>query len=225
MTIAAVVTAAGRGTRLGSATPKALVPVVGRPLLAYALDRIAPLTSRIVVTAVPEQLSVFAEAVEGRADVVAGGESRQSSVWAGLSALASHGGLDPDDIVLVHDAARAFMPTSVMRDAVAAVEGGADAAVPVVPVVDTLVSAPGALGEYGHGVDRDTVRAVQTPQVFRARVLIAAHEASVGREATDDAALVRELGYRVVATDGHPWGLKVTHAGDLALATFIAENS
>ena len=54
MTIAAVVTAAGRGTRLGSATPKALVPVVGRPLLAYALDRIAPLTSRIVVTAVPE---------------------------------------------------------------------------------------------------------------------------------------------------------------------------
>ena len=72
---------------------------------------------------------------------------------------------------------------------------------------------------------RGTVRAVQTPQVFRARVLIAAHEASVGREATDDAALVRELGYRVVATDGHPWGLKVTHAGDLALATFIAENS
>ena len=59
MTIAAVVTAAGRGTRLGSATPKALVTVVGRPLLAYALDRIAPLTSRIVVTAAPEQLSAF----------------------------------------------------------------------------------------------------------------------------------------------------------------------
>jgi 2-C-methyl-D-erythritol 4-phosphate cytidylyltransferase len=56
-------------------------------------------------------------------------------------------------------------------------------------------------------------------------VLVAAHEASAGREATDDAALVRELGYRVVATDGHPWGLKVTHAGDLALAAFIAENS
>ncbi|MCR6711796.1 MAG: 2-C-methyl-D-erythritol 4-phosphate cytidylyltransferase [Demequina sp.] len=225
MTIAAVVTAAGRGTRLGSATPKALVPVVGRPLLAYALDRIAPLTSRIVVTAVPEQLSAFAEAVEGRADVVAGENPGSPPSGQGFPRWPPHGGLDPDDIVLVHDAARAFMPTSVMRDAVAAVEGGADAAVPVVPVVDTLVSAPGALGEYGHGVDRDTVRAVQTPQVFRARVLIAAHEASVGREATDDAALVRELGYRVVATDGHPWGLKVTHAGDLALATFIAENS
>jgi 2-C-methyl-D-erythritol 4-phosphate cytidylyltransferase len=54
---------------------------------------------------------------------------------------------------------------------------------------------------------------------------MAAHEAAQGRDATDDAALVRDLGYRVVATEGHPWGLKVTHAGDLALATFIAENS
>jgi len=225
VTIAAVVTAAGRGTRLGNATPKALVAVAGRPLLAHALDRITPLASRVVVTAVPEALDVFADAVEGRADVVAGGDSRQSSVWAGLSALAANGGLDPDDIVLVHDAARAFMPTSAMREAVAAVEGGADAAIPVVPIVDTLVSAPGALGEYGHGVDRDSVRGVQTPQVFRARVLFAAHEASVGRDATDDAALVRELGFRIVATDGHPWGLKVTHAGDLALAAFIAEHS
>jgi 2-C-methyl-D-erythritol 4-phosphate cytidylyltransferase len=225
VTITAVVTAAGRGTRLGSATPKALVEVAGRPLLSHALDRIAPLASRIVVTAVPEQLAAFTAAVAGRADVVAGGDSRQASVWAGLSRLAESGGLDADDIVLVHDAARAFMPTRAMREAVAAVEGGADAAVPVVPVVDTLVAAPGAFGEYGRGVDRDSVRAVQTPQVFRARVLVAAHEASAGREATDDAALVRELGYRVVATDGHPWGLKVTHAGDLALAAFIAENS
>ncbi len=68
-------------------------------------------------------------------------------------------------------------------------------------------------------------RAVQTPQVFRATVLAAAHEAGAGRAATDDATLVRELGLRVVATEGHPWGFKVTHAGDLALATFIAEHS
>lgn len=224
MTIAAVVTAAGRGTRLGGATPKALVPVAGRPLLSHALDRIAPLASRIVVTAVPELVDTFRDVVGGRADVVAGGGSRQDSVWAGIVALGERG-MDPDDIVLVHDAARAFMPTSAMREAIAAVEAGADAAIPVVPVVDTLVAAPNAFGEYGRPVDRDGVRAVQTPQVFRARVLVAAHEAAAGREATDDAALVRELGYRVVATDGHPWGLKVTQAGDLALATFIAENT
>jgi len=224
VTIAAVVTAAGRGTRMGGATPKALVHVAGRPLVAHALDRIAPLAARIVVTAVPELVETFREAVEGRADVVAGGGSRQDSVWAGITALGERG-LVPDDIVLVHDAARAFMPTSAMREAIAAVEGGADAAIPVVPVVDTLVSSPGASGEYGEPVDRDGVRAVQTPQVFRARVLVAAHEAGAGREASDDATLVRELGYRVVATDGHPWGLKVTRAGDLALATFIAEQS
>ncbi|MGC4174437.1 2-C-methyl-D-erythritol 4-phosphate cytidylyltransferase [Demequina sp.] len=224
MTIAAVVTAAGRGTRLGSATPKALVPVAGRPLVAHALDRIAPLASLIVVTAVAEDIDAFVDAVEGRADVVAGGDSRQASVWAGLTALGARG-LQPSDVVLVHDAARAFMPTSAMREAIAAVEGGADAAIPVIPVVDTLVTAPRVDDSYGAPVDRDQVRAVQTPQVFRASALVAAHEAAAGREATDDATLVRDLGLRVVATEGHPWGLKVTHAGDLALAAFIAANS
>ena len=223
MTISAVVTAAGLGTRLGSSLPKALVPVAGRALLAHALDRIAPLASRVVVTAAPGYVDAFIEAVEGRADVVAGGDSRQDSVWAGLTALAARG-MAPDDIVLVHDAARAFMPTAAMREAVAAVEAGADAAIPVVHVVDTLVTVPND-GSYGSPVDRDSVRAVQTPQVFRARALVAAHEAAAGRNATDDATLVRELGLRVVATEGHPWGLKVTHAGDLALATFIAEHS
>ena len=224
MTISAVITAAGLGTRLGFSLPKALVPVAGRPLVAHALDRIRPLAERVVVTAVPEYFDAFVTAVEGRADVVPGGVTRQDSVWAGLTALGS-AGLAPDDIVLVHDAARAFMSTAAMREAVAAVEAGADAAVPLVLVVDTLVTAPDHGDEYGDLVDRDHLRAVQTPQVFRARALVAAHEAAAGGTATDDATLVRMLGFRVVATEGHPWGLKVTHAGDLALATFIAEHS
>lgn len=224
MTIAAVVTAAGLGTRLGSNLPKGLVAVAGRPLVAHALDRVLPLVSVVVVTAPASRLAEFVHVTGGRADVVAGGDSRQESVRAGLAALAERG-IGPDDIVLVHDAARAFMPTAAMREALAAVEAGADAAIPVVPVVDTLVTAPAEDGTYGQGVDRDQLRAVQTPQVFRAGVLGAAHEAGQGRAATDDATLVRELGHRVVATDGHPWGLKITHAGDLAFANFIAENS
>ncbi len=224
MTVSAVITAAGMGARLGFALPKALVPVAGRPLVAHALDRVVPIASRIVVTAVPEYLDAFIDAVDGRADVVPGGPTRQASVWAGLGALGSRG-MAPDDIVLVHDAARAFMPTASMREAIVAVEAGADAAIPLVPVVDTLVTAPGDDDGYGQPVDRDQFRAVQTPQVFRAKALIAAHEAASGDSATDDATLVRELGLRVVATEGHPWGLKVTHEGDLALATFISNHS
>ena len=224
MTIAAVVTAAGVGTRLGSNLPKGLVAVAGYPLVSHALDRILPLTSVVVVTAPSERIAEFEHVVAGRADVVAGGASRQESVWAGLVALKKRG-LAPDDVVMVHDAARAFMPTATMREAIAAVEAGADAAVPVLPVVDTLVGAPGDDGAYGEAADRDSLRAVQTPQVFRAAALVAAHEAAPGGAATDDATLVRDLGYRVVATDGHQWGFKVTHASDLALAAYIAENS
>jgi len=224
VTIAAVVTAAGLGTRLGSNLPKGLVAVAGRPLVAHALDRVLPLVSVVVVTAPASRLAEFVHVTGGRADVVAGGDSRQESVRAGLAALAERG-IGPDDIVLVHDAARAFMPTAAMREALAAVEAGADAAIPVVPVVDTIVTAPAEDGTYGQAVDREQLRAVQTPQVFRAGILGAAHEAARGRAATDDATIVRELGHRVVATDGHPWGLKITHAGDLAFANFIAENS
>ena len=224
MTVSAVITAAGLGTRLGSALPKALVVVAGRSLLAHALDRVAPLAARIVVTAPADHFDAFVDTVEGRADVVVGGHSRQDSVWAGVVALTASG-LAADDIILVHDAARAFMPSATMREAVAAVEAGADAAVPLVPLVDTLVTAPNDEDEYGSPVDRGSLRAVQTPQVFKASALVAAHEAAAGQSATDDATLVRQLGLRVVATEGHPWGLKVTQAGDLALATFIAEQS
>ena len=86
-------------------------------------------------------------------------------MWAGVVALTALG-LAADDIVMVHDAARAFMPTVTMREAVAAVEAGADAAVPLVPLVDTLVTAPNDDDEYGSPIDRGDFRAVQTPQVF-----------------------------------------------------------
>jgi 2-C-methyl-D-erythritol 4-phosphate cytidylyltransferase len=126
--------------------------------------------------------------------------------------------------VAIHDAARAFQPIATFRFALAAVEAGADGAVPVVPLVDTLVAAPEADGTLGAGVDRDSLRAVQTPQAFRWEAARDAHAraAADGFEATDDASLARHYGYRVVATEGHPWGFKVTTAGDLALAEHVA---
>lgn len=223
MTLAAVVTAAGYGTRLGSDLPKALVPVAGEPLVTHAVRRMARLATRIVVTAPPTHLAAFEAALAGPAAdrgldlrIVPGADTRQGSVAAALVAL----DLAPEDIVLVHDAARAFQPVEAMRAAVAAVEAGADGAVPVVAVVDTLVTAPGPDGDLGDPVDRAGFRIVQTPQAFRAAVLLDAH-ARGGADATDDATLARNLGYRVVATSGHAHGLKITHGPDLAIAEHL----
>lgn len=230
MSIAAVVTAAGYGTRLGSDLPKALVLVAGRSLLAWALDRTLEVADTVVVTAPPTHVAAIWAVIDRevggatRVAVVPGGATRQESVAAGLAALVN-AGITPDDIVLVHDAARAFMPVGAMRAAIAAIESGADGAVPVIPVVDTIVGAPGPGGELGELVDRDSLRAVQTPQVFRAAPLLDAHDGArtpLGAPATDDATLVRNAGYRVVATVGDPAGFKVTLAGDLALAEHLA---
>lgn len=218
MTIAAVVTAAGAGTRLGTVLPKALVLIGDRSLVAHAVDRVSLVADVVVVTAPSEHLLHVADAVGPSVIVVAGGNSRQESVAAGLAALAAEG-VGGDDIVLIHDAARAFMPVEAMSRAVAAVQAGADGAVPVLPIADTLVV--NSDGTYGAVADRDALRAVQTPQVFRAGVIAAAH-AAAGTDSPDDATVAVAHGARVVLTEGDARGHKVTYEGDLALAEFLA---
>lgn len=221
MTIAAVITAAGSGTRLGAGVPKALVPIHGRPLVAWAVDSIRTTADAVVITAPPAHLEHMRQAVPG-AIVVAGADTRQASVAAGLAAL----DLRPDDIVLIHDAARAFQPPEVIRATVQAVQAGADGAIPVVPVVDTLTTAPAPDGTVGETVDRDQLVAVQTPQTFRAWVALDAHRQAAlspdNNPATDDASLARAAGHRIVAVPGHEWGFKVTRRTDLPLAMHIA---
>lgn len=238
MTVAAVVTAAGLGTRLGTDLPKALVRVEGRTLVAWAVERIAEVCRDVVVTAAPAHLDAFGQAIAEATippgvavAIIAGGETRQESVAAGVAELMSHS--PQPTIILVHDAARAFMPAEPMRVAIGAIEAGADGAVPIVPLVDTIVAVPAADGRLGLAVDRSSLRAAQTPQAFRASALSDAHlrgaaepgAAEPGAEVTDDAGLVRRYGYRVVATEGHPWGFKVTIPGDLALAEYVAKQA
>ena len=152
--------------------------------------------------------------------VVPGGDTRQRSVAAALTALPAH-----IDTVLVHDAARPLVPVELVTRVVAALRDGAAAAIPVLPVPDTLkeIESVGASGRVVRTVDRTRLRAVQTPQGFRRDVLTQAHEAALvdGVETTDDAGLVERIGVDVVVVPGAEDAFKVTRPLDLVLAEAV----
>ena len=141
----------------------------------------------------------------GKVVVVAGGVLRSDSVRCGLSVVP-----DGAEIVLVHDGARPLADDGVFERVIEAVRAGADAAVPVVDVTDSI------RWRGGGPVDRRQLAAVQTPQAFRADVLRAAH--ADGADATDDATLAEAAGATVVTVDGDPRNLKITESHDLATA-------
>lgn len=148
--------------------------------------------------------------------VVAGGADRSASVAAGLRALPGR-----DDIVLVHDAARALAPPSLFDAVIRAVESGHPAVVPGLPVADT-VKAVDEHGTVQGTPDRATLRAVQTPQGFTRDVLEQAHAS--GQSASDDAGLVERTGGTVMVIPGDARAMKVTTQHDLAVAAvFLRE--
>jgi 2-C-methyl-D-erythritol 4-phosphate cytidylyltransferase len=122
-------------------------------------------------------------------------------------------------IVLVHDAARALVPPSLVQRVAAAVRDGHDAVIPVLPLVDTVKQVDDSDHVIGT-VDRSVLRAVQTPQGFRRAVLEAAHRAAVDA-LTDDAGLVEKLGVRVMCVPGSEAALKITRPHDLAVAEVL----
>ena len=218
MAIGLIVPAAGRGERLGAGVPKALLPLAGQPLLVHAVR--GALSSRVVgvvvVAAPADRVAevrglLAAEVAELR--VVSGGDDRRESVARALAEL------PPEvDTVLVHDAARCLTPPAVFAAVAAALAGGAAAVVPAVPVADTVKRV--ADGVVVGTPDRDTLRAVQTPQGFRRDVLEQAHATEPGA-ATDDAGLVERLGYQVSVVAGHEEAFKITRSLDLVLAEAI----
>jgi 2-C-methyl-D-erythritol 4-phosphate cytidylyltransferase/2-C-methyl-D-erythritol 2,4-cyclodiphosphate synthase len=210
----ALVVAAGSGTRAGGGLPKQYRRLAGKPLLVHAFERLERAgIGEIHVVIAEGQEALYREALCGRAvpSPVRGGRERQDSVRNGLEAIAAGGGAGA---VLIHDAARPFLPASVvarLRDGLA----GADGAVPVLPVVDTLARAGGSLGDP---VDRDGLVRVQTPQAFRFEAILAAHRKWSGGLATDDAQVARAAGLRVAAVAGDEALGKLTHEEDFARA-------
>ena len=216
-TVAAILVAAGSGTRLGAEVPKAFVRVAGRTLVEHAAARfVAHPRVRDVVVVAPAAWLRAASALVPGATVVAGGETRQQSVSCGLAALAA----DVDE-VLVHDVARPFVPDAVI-DRVLDALASAQAAIPVLPVTDTIRRTDAA-GELHETVDRTTLAAVQTPQGFSRAALVAAHEGAPPA-ATDDAVLVEARGGRVVGVPGDDRAFKITYPLDLLLAEAVVSH-
>ncbi|WP_029005184.1 bifunctional 2-C-methyl-D-erythritol 4-phosphate cytidylyltransferase/2-C-methyl-D-erythritol 2,4-cyclodiphosphate synthase [Azorhizobium doebereinerae] len=220
MACAVLIVAAGRGIRAGGAVPKQYHSLAGESVLRRTLRRFAahPDVQAVQVVIHPDDAHLYAHAADGLAGLrpaVAGGATRQQSVLAGLEALAP---LAPER-VLVQDGARPFTPAAVIARAVAALEKHA-AAIPVLPVTDTIkqVAADGIVTATP---DRDTLRAVQTPQAFRFDALLAAHRAAAAAgidDLTDDAAVMEWAGHAVATFEGDPGNVKLTSADDLARA-------
>jgi 2-C-methyl-D-erythritol 4-phosphate cytidylyltransferase len=216
--VAVLVPAAGSGVRLGPGAPKALRELAGEPLLVHAVRRLAAARSvaQIVVAAPPGAIPNVRDLLAAVASVtvVAGGASRQASVAAALAAA------DPAfPIVLVHDAARALAPATLVERVAAAVRDGHDVVIPVLSVIDTIKQVDEA-GRVVGTVDRAVLRVVQTPQGFRREVLAAAHAAAVD-EHTDDAALAEKIGATVWTVPGDEAALKITRPVDLRVAELL----
>jgi 2-C-methyl-D-erythritol 4-phosphate cytidylyltransferase/2-C-methyl-D-erythritol 2,4-cyclodiphosphate synthase len=218
--VGVVVVAAGSGTRLGRATPKAFVEVAGRSILSWAMDSVRGISEPVeLVVVVPADLVETAGAQLASLELpfaaVAGGSTRQQSVQAGLAALG-----DGVDVVLVHDAARPFTPVEVFERVIAAVRSTGSGVIPGQPVTDTIKGVDGS-GLVLETVDRSRLTAVQTPQGFPRALLSEAYERAV-EDVTDDAALVQQLGSPVSVVAGDPLSFKITTPHDLEHAEELA---
>jgi 2-C-methyl-D-erythritol 4-phosphate cytidylyltransferase len=210
----AVLAAAGSGERLGADRPKAFVRFGDLPLLAESLRRLddSDWVDSIVVAAPPgwEEPAILLAEELGCSKVsscITGGATRAESVQLGLREV-------PEDaaVVLVHDAARPFLEEAVIERVLAALNEGWDGAVPALHVPDTVKRVEGE--RVVETLNREQLRAVQTPQAFVASVLRSAYEGDVAG-ASDCASLVEARGGRVKVVEGDPRLVKITDAADL----------
>ncbi|MFE5704364.1 2-C-methyl-D-erythritol 4-phosphate cytidylyltransferase [Rhodococcus sp. ACS1] len=215
--VVALVPAAGQGVRLGENKPKAFVDLGGTTMLTRAVDGLlqSGAVDRVVVIVPEELVESTRSLLPGDVTVVAGGSERTDSVRAGLAVA------DDAEYVLVHDAARALTPPSLIARVVAELRCGRTAVIPVLPVADTIKTVD-VLGAVTGTPERSELRAVQTPQGFTAELLRRAYAAADGI-ATDDAGLVERLGERVRSIVGEPTAFKITTPLDLVLARALVE--
>jgi 2-C-methyl-D-erythritol 4-phosphate cytidylyltransferase len=211
MKIAALIPAAGDGTRLGKG-PKAFLPLGDGSLLSHTIAAFENYVDEIVVAISETMQGEIYKHIDTNVRVTRGGKIRQETVYYLLQQTTAN-------IVLIHDAARPFLPPQVIRDSIEAVKQYGAATV-TRPVADTLIRK--ATGEI---VIRDELRAVQTPQSFRRELILKAHEAArlENIQVTDDAALVRRIGHEVALVEGSSWLEKITTPDDYERAQALVK--
>ena len=212
-----IVVAGGSGRRFGQ--PKQYALLAGRPVLEWAVEACRPFSDGVVLVTPADGDDPDPY---GADSMVPGGATRADSVRSGLAAVPADA-----DVIVVHDAVRPLATANLFAAVIAAVtEGGADGAVPGVPVNDTIKVMDEAR-RVTRTLDRASLVAVQTPQAFRAAALRRAHESAGGAAAgdggapTDDAMVVEVHGGTVRVVDGEPDNLKITTPADLGAAERI----
>ncbi|MFO1189028.1 MAG: bifunctional 2-C-methyl-D-erythritol 4-phosphate cytidylyltransferase/2-C-methyl-D-erythritol 2,4-cyclodiphosphate synthase [Alphaproteobacteria bacterium] len=212
----ALVVAAGHGVRAGGEKPKQYRDLLGAPLLRRGIDALSAHAGigRIQVVIDPQHRMAYDAAVAGLdlPPPVAGGASRQESVRLGLEHLAK---ASPPDWVLIHDAARPLVGRPTLDRVLAALAHG-PAAVPALPVADTLKR--GENGRIAATIPRDGLFQAQTPQGFHFDAILKAHRAAAGLDLTDDAAVAEHAGLAVALVAGERHNIKITAPEDFDLA-------
>ena len=218
--IAVLIVAAGKGERAGLGLPKQYERLAGRPMLRRTVEAFRGHQVQVVIGAGQQEMA--AEVLDGL-DLpapVTGGATRQESVRLGLAALAE----DAPDYVLIHDAARPLVSPKVIEAVVAVLESGADGALPMVAVSDTL-RRQDAAGRWAL-VSRENLYRAQTPQGFVYAKIAAAHRDHAHHDVTDDVALAELAGLKVQMVEGEEKNIKVTRKEDFALAErLMAKNN
>lgn len=204
-----IIVAAGSGVRFGQL--KQFLLLDGKPILEWSLQAVRPLQLGVVVVLPP---GIDPPNLEGVNYFIEGGKTRAESVKRGIDLV------PPDaEVILIHDAARPMASTKLFDLMVKAIQKGADAAIPGLAVSDTLKKIQ---GDKVQTVPREEFILSQTPQSFKAQVIRKAHESNT--EATDDAALVEELGVKIDIVKGEPYNMKITYPHDLILLNSIVKS-
>lgn len=220
MKTAAIIVAAGSGSRFKSDTPKQFLEINGKPVIVHTLElfQAAPSVDKIVLVLSERQMGKVDSSLFPKLEsVVTGGSTRAESVLNGLNAVG-----EDIEIVAVHDGARPLVTVDEIEGTIAkAKETGA--ACLVAPVTDTIKSVLG--GEIAATLDRDKLRRAVTPQVFKIEVLRKAFEtADLSGSVTDECLLVEKLGYPIATVEGSSRNIKITHPEDLILAETLMKN-